>query len=98
MKEPTDYLCKDCKHSMVSTIEKILSFGRPASYGYKCKLAFTDAHLEYDAVTGPKKISAKYDYCSVARIDNRKCGKDAKLWEPKHKKDLFKFLAKDNHD
>ncbi len=98
MKEPTDYLCKDCKNAMVSTIEKILSFGNPASYSYKCRKAFTEGHLEYDAVTGPTKVSAKYEYCSVARIDNKQCGKDAKLWEPKHKKDLFKFLAKEHHD
>lgn len=95
MEEPTEYLCKDCKHSIVSTFEKILSLGRPASYSYKCSLAFIPERNDINLVTGPKKTAAQHEYCSVARKYG-KCGEVGRLWQPKNKRDLFKYLKKEH--
>jgi hypothetical protein len=47
-------------------------------------------------VLGEKKVPAKYDSCGVARIGNPsrddRCGEDGKFWEPKNKRDLFKYI------
>jgi hypothetical protein len=49
-------------------------------------------------VTGNVKVAPYYARCSASRLDwlskdrAETCGKDGKWWEPKHKKDLFKFI------
>jgi len=51
-----------------------------------------------DPVTGPKHEEAYYERCSVARqtwaSKPENCGEGAQYWQPKHKKGLFKLIAK----
>jgi hypothetical protein len=85
-------LCKDCKHSFIP-IQSFIWHGT-GSYAYKCKISFKETHEEFDPVIGPKKIKGAYESCSIARIGSRdeRCGESGKFWEPKYKKDLFKFI------
>jgi hypothetical protein len=52
--------------------------------------------MEPDLVLGTKKVPAKYESCGVARIGNLKredrCGEAGIWWEPKNKRDLFKYI------
>jgi hypothetical protein len=51
-----------------------------------------------DPVTGPKHEEAYWERCSVARQNwaskPENCGDQAQYWQPKHKKGLFKLIAK----
>jgi hypothetical protein len=103
MKEQTELLCKDCKHSF-RTFSNWMAHGSK-SYAYSCKLAFVPEHVEPDPVTGHKKIPAKYESCNIARmsrlsrdIKEEHCGPEGKHWQPKHKKDLFKLIKKEHHE
>lgn len=96
----SEYLCKECKHSF-RTIGSFLTFGS-STYAWKCRKSYMSDQVEHDPVTGPKKIKAAYETCSVSRIGNEKftslasnrCGEDARFWEPKNKDGLFKFIKK----
>lgn len=96
----TNYLCKDCKHAVIpkkAYLSYLFELKAPASHWYKCGKTSKGVVVKDDPVTGPKTVFKDMDYCAVARInDTDRCGPDAKYWEPKHKKDLFKFLAKDD--
>jgi hypothetical protein len=87
-------LCKDCKHSFRRVVDW-LSHGS-ASFAYSCRNSYKPAHLEPDLVLGVKKVPATYDSCGVARIGHPsredRCGAEGKFWEPKNKRDLFKFI------
>jgi hypothetical protein len=88
-------LCKDCKHSF-RKITDWLAHGS-ASYAYSCRKSYKPAHTESDLILGSKKVPAKYDSCGVARIgttgrDHNRCGEAGLWWEPKNKRDLFKFI------
>lgn len=82
----SELLCKDCKHSFV-TFANWLTFG--GKYRYTCRKAFVPEKIEIDPVIGPIKTKAKYESCSIARIENKVCGPSAKSWEPKGKKHFF---------
>lgn len=89
-------LCKDCKHSF-RTISNILTHGLTSEYSYQCRKSFKETHVEPNPVVGAKKVQAKYDSCGVARIgskgrDHGRCGEEGLWWEPKNKKDLFKYI------
>lgn len=90
-------LCKDCVHSRMDPIAKIFTFGGRIGgdeIHYKCN-KFVRPEIEViDMVTGPKKMKEKKTFCELARQDPKKCGPTAKHWVPKHKNDLFKYLAK----
>ena len=94
MKEQTELLCKDCKHSF-RTFSNWLAHGSN-SYAYSCRKSFIPEHMESDPVMGSKKVPAKYDSCGVARIGNParedRCGETGQWWEPKNKRDLFKYI------
>ena len=87
-------LCKDCKHSF-RPLSNILFHGN-SSYAYKCKISFKETHEKFDPVIGPKIIRGDYESCGVARIGSRvypeRCGEEGKYWEPKNKRDLFKYI------
>lgn len=103
----SDFLCKDCKHSDIewsAYLSYIFNLGAPEPHWYKCKKFLKDddrlIRSEPCPVTGKvvsKKISHDdLQFCSIVRDERYgKCGKDAKMWEPKNKKDLFKFLSKE---
>jgi hypothetical protein len=98
----SEYLCKDCKHSFRSVTD-IFLLGFNSSLAYKCKLMYKESAPEPNPVTGVKIKPAHYESCSIARMDylsaSRKdsnCGPDAKWWQPKDKKQLFRLIAK--HD
>lgn len=97
----SNYLCKDCKHSRISTFAKVGSYifewSPPKSHWYKCAKSIEPEHDVVDPVTGPKTIKADMDYCQIQRKYG-KCGTDAKYWAPKKKKDLFKMLTKEHND
>ena len=87
-------LCKDCKHSF-RKVSDWLAHGS-ASFAYSCRKSFKPAHDEPDLVLGSKKVPDKYESCGVARIGNPsrtdRCGEQGIFWEPKNKRDLFKFI------
>ena len=87
-------LCKDCKHSF-RKFSDWMAHGS-ASFAYSCRKSYKPAHVEPDLVLGEKKVPAKYESCGVARIGNPsrtdRCGEDGKFWEPKNKRDLFKYI------
>ena len=89
-------LCKDCKHSFRLLKEWPQWEG---GYAYRCKQAFRPAEIKVDPVVGPIPQASYYERCSVARmsrftkdVKEDHCGPEGKFWEPKHKKDLFKFI------
>lgn len=90
-------LCKDCKHSF-RTLNSIVVHGFKSPYAYYCRKSYKPAHDVVDPVTGPKRVEARYDTCGVARIgsrvydQNERCGEQGHWWEPKNKRDLFKFI------
>lgn len=85
------YTCKDCKNSFVSLFERIFSFGILHSAQYKCRVGIENP--KPNVVTGDTTIT--FQSCWLSR-EYGPCY-DATLWEPRHKKDLFKYIAKDNH-
>ena len=92
-------LCKDCKHSF-RTFSNWMAHGS-ASFAYSCRKAYKPEHDEPDPVLGSVKVKAKYDSCGVARIgrpdrDDR-CGEVGKFWEPKDRKNLFKYIKHLGH-
>ena len=96
----SNYFCKDCKHSMVSLGARIGSIifdlGKVPNHDYKCKLSNQEKSVDYNLVTGPKKIEAYYENCSSWRSPfNDRCGPEGRHWTPKHKKDLFLALTKE---
>jgi hypothetical protein len=87
-------ICKDCKHSF-RTFSNWMAHGS-ASFAYSCRKAYNPEHDKPDPVIGSTKVKAKYESCGVARIGhpNRedRCGEAGRFWEPKNKRDLFKFI------
>ena len=88
-------LCKDCKHSF-RQFGDWLAYGS-ASIAFSCRKTYKPKHNEPDPVLGSRVVKAKYDTCSVARIgtpgrDHGRCGESGLWWEPKNKRDLFKYI------
>jgi len=93
----TEYLCKDCKHSFVSLTDRIVSFGFPDSFSYKCRKSYKPASIEGDPVVGATKVAGGYETCRLTRLSSAICGHQGRLWSPKHKKDFFKLITKENY-
>jgi hypothetical protein len=94
------YLCKDCKHSTMLMIDRILTFNGlvcVSGADHRCARFPQEATIVENMVTGPEKIKAKLPYCEIVRRHGA-CGQNAKYWAPKKKKDLFKMLTKENYD
>ena len=98
----SEYLCKDCIHSRISSFGKygsyILELSAPKGHWYKCSKSYKNSRIINDPVVGSSEIKGSMDYCSVARLAGGVCGPNAKQWAPKKKKDLFKMLTKEEHD
>lgn len=91
MSEPTEFLCKDCSHATVRTIDKIMTFGNPHYFSYKCSLYIIDA--DFDPVVGDI-TPASIGYCSSARCNGQPCGPTGTKWTPKTIHGLFTLLKK----
>jgi hypothetical protein len=89
--------CLSCKHRKLhSFLDHFASAERQRYIGY-CEKVFMPAHEKFDPVIGNIKVEAKYETCGMARLDklNKQtelCGPEGRWWEPKDKKDLFKFI------
>ncbi len=98
MKEQSELLCKDCKHSF-RTLSGIISHGPFSEFAYYCRKSFKPTHAEPNPVVGAKKIKGQYALCGISRIDgiksDERCGKSGKWWEPKEKKHLFLLIKKE---
>jgi hypothetical protein len=92
----SELLCKDCKHSF-RPLSSFWYWGSGAEW--RCRQAFVGEAVEQDPVNGPKTIPAHYLRCASARGGWREavCGEQAKLWQPKNKKDLFKLIKKETY-
>jgi len=77
------FYCKDCKFSFVNFFEVFTT-------GPLCRKYIIEDDV--DLVTGKRKIA--YGRCSSARRFDI-CGPEGKAWLPKHKKDLFKLLKRE---
>jgi len=76
-------LCRDCKHAKWNPFRL---------YTWTCGQALVPARIKIDPVTGPTREKAYYKACTIARMSDEACGKEGRLWAPKHKKDLFKLI------
>jgi hypothetical protein len=90
-------LCKECRHSFKQLSEWFF----PENISLRCRRAFHPAEIKIDPVTGPKQEPEYYDRCSTQRLsllrqDQEHCGPKAVFWEPRHKKGLFKLIAKEH--
>jgi hypothetical protein len=98
MKEQSELLCKDCKHSF-RTLSGIISHGPFSEYSYYCRKSFKPTHAESNPVVGSKKVKGHYDLCGINRIGSTqrddRCGEVGKWWEPKEKKHLFLLIKKE---
>ena len=98
MDDKSEYLCKDCINSFVPLPDRALSLLGftliPSHIYYKCKRRGQVEEIDYNPVTGSKKKSPEYKTCREERGLSGECGKDAKYWTPKRKKDLFKMLQR----
>lgn len=94
-------LCKDCKHSFQTWYDR-LSMANP-SYTLRCRLSYKEEVVEKNWVVGHKVKPPEYERCSLARYKyssperDINCSEEGRFWEPKHKRDLFKLIAKEHH-
>jgi hypothetical protein len=83
----TQLLCKDCKHSFQLWYDRLLMNNK--RYTLKCKLNYKETELDEDVVMGPKKIPAKYESCTITRMNSGPCKPEGKFWHPKDEKKMF---------
>ena len=78
-------LCKDCKHARWNPFKL---------YTWYCHRELVPEKTEMDYVKGLKVTKAYYQACAIARIgkNNERCGEQGVFWEPKNKRDLFKYI------
>lgn len=94
-------LCKECIHSRMSLMDKIFTLGgrvgRNIDVFYHCARFIEEEKVINNMVTGTTVVPEKMPFCTTVRSYGP-CGISAKGWSPKHKKDLFKMLTKEEHD
>jgi len=84
--------CKSCKYVKFNW-KNPFSWGTP--FAYKCTRHLVDEIREWNPVTGTVDITeVHYENCSTNRRDYGPCGPEGKNWEPKNKKDLFKYIKR----
>lgn len=85
--------CKSCKH--VRYDWKNFPFNIGSIYAWNCNRVTSKEEVEFDPVNGKElvKPSAR-KICMSARSEYGECKPEGKFWEPKHKKDLFKYLKR----
>ena len=81
--------CLDCKHRKVTLVDYLVASERVRGI---CTQTWVPESREFDPVLGEKIIKGHFENPMFARTSNRPCGREGKLWEPKDKKDLFKFI------
>ena len=81
--------CLDCKHRKVTLAD---FFASSARYRGVCLKAWVPEKIEFDPVLGEQVTKGYYESPGIARVRDSSCGKEGRLWEPKNKKDLFKFI------
>jgi hypothetical protein len=97
----SDLLCKDCKHSFQNWYERAVF--ADLRYTLRCRLSYKTEVIEKNYVVGHKMKKPEYELCSSARYSylskekDVNCGEQGRFWEPKHKKGLFKLIAKPYH-
>lgn len=77
--------CKNCKFNRASWFTRHFS----SSVWWTCELKQSEP--VYNVVDGSTR-PAEYASCSLVRHDEDLCGKNAKAWMPRSKKDLFLLL------
>ena len=87
-------LCKDCVHSFIKWDEYPNYWILKSPYWHRCRKSFKQEEIDFNPVTGGKKLKPTYNQCSFERGREGLCGPSAKNWSPKHKKDLFKLLTR----
>jgi hypothetical protein len=94
------FLCKDCKHCFVTPTDAILyAFDWNNKHRYSCRKSWSEPKIDNLVVGSTSK--GFYYTCSAARIGKSvegNCGQDAFYWEPKDKRNLFKFMMKVERD
>ena len=99
--EPSNLFCKDCKYSFMSFLNYVTTLnGRVGAtkYTYRCRKAYLAEEIKHDLIMGQERVKPEYQSCIWVRREDGPCGPSGKLWVPKHKKDLFKMLTKEEHD
>jgi hypothetical protein len=81
--------CLDCRHRKVTLVDL---FANTARFRGVCLKSWVPEKREFDPVVGEKITKGHFENPSFARMSSMPCGKEGKLWEPKNKKDLFKFI------
>ena len=82
--------CKNCLHNASSWWQRNLN---GSSFFWQCRLKTLPE--KYNPVDGTT-TKERFERCADVRWDEKICGKDAKAWQPRNKKDLFLFLKKFN--
>ena len=83
-------LCKDCKHSFISWADRFNFMSR--QYAMRCRKNYKEEEDDGNLVTGSRMTPAHFERCGTSRIQSAKCGEEGKWWQPKNKKDLFKYI------
>lgn len=84
-----ELLCKDCKHSEASWLERVTK----TTFAFKCTLPESWNEEEFSPVTGVTR-PGYFTGCNVMRSSfNKACGAEALAWEPRNfKRDMFKYI------
>lgn len=92
------YFCKDCVYFKYSVWDRLSGVKQENA---KCEKSKYITKKSTNMVSG-KLVGGDIErsYCVVERGSSspQRCGPDAKYWKPKRKKDLFKYLAKENNE
>ena len=81
--------CLDCKHRKVTLADWFVAGPR---YRGACLKTWIPEKREFDPVLGERFTKGRFESPQFSRGYDAPCGKEGKLWEPKNKKDLFKFI------
>jgi hypothetical protein len=80
--------CRTCKHNRASWLQRTFNL---SPMFWDCSLDYRAP--EYDPVTGGS-TKGYYESCSVVRVKDKICGKDAKAWAPYYKRDILTYLKR----
>ena len=67
----------------------------------RCRLALRPAEIKFEPVKGSYLEPEYYERCAIERMNlhanpGEHCGPKARFWEPRHKRHLFKLIAKEH--
>lgn len=85
--------CKSCSHIRYDWKNFPINIGSP--YAWHCDKVKTKEEVELDPVNGTEKFKkSERQSCIMARSKYGECGPEGKCWVPKHKNDIFKYIAR----